>query len=176
MNLRSCVLVVVVVPSIIHNIRIHRLYTGFGKSFFHFCKCRLYVGIVDGHHIVIPGVVLCTEITSGSNAVNILIEIRLNNVHIGTSCRTCYGLPGHIFAICGKLIILLQFCKSLTGEITHMCIFICVDLGLSHRELTSKEHTLNVNRLSKRDNISAHTADTRTHGRMCPGCIAVIDI
>ena len=57
-----------------------------------------------------------------------------------------------------------------------MCIFIAVDLCFCHRELTSKEHTLNINRLAKRNDISTHTANAFTHDRMRPHGIICIDI
>ena len=176
MNSRSCIRVVIIIPSVIHNIRIHRFYAGFRESLFHFFECRFNIVIVNGHHIIVPGIVLRTEIASCCNAVDIFIKVRLNDIHIRTSCSTRYGLPGHIFSVCGKLVIFLQFFECLAGKITHMCIFIAVDLCFCHRELTSKEHSLNINRLAKRNDISTHTANAFTHDRMCPHSIICIDI
>ena len=76
-RVHSADLIVIVVPAIIHDIAVQRLYAVLRQSFFCAEERSLDAGITDIHHVVIPGIILLAECRRRSDIFDVIKEICL---------------------------------------------------------------------------------------------------
>ena len=140
----------IVVPAVVHNIGLERTNASLRKLLIDGLKGLDDVLVIDEHHVVEPGVVLNAEVAGLGNLIDIREEVSLHNIHIRAigACCTANGLPRDVLTIRGQLAIALKVGEILSGPIagaTH----IVNDLGIRLGELGTKEHTVDVDRLTK---------------------------
>ena len=162
--------IIIVVPSVIHYIRIQWADFCFVQLTVNFNKRFKNVFIINEHHIIEPWVVLCTELWRSCDWLDILEEVCLNNFLLCTSCRSCNCLPCHIFSILRQLVVCLQSLERLTAVIAHKSSSV-YDLCIRCREFTSEEHSLNVDRLSEVRFELFHRNNSTLISRDCPLCV-----
>ena len=162
--------VIICVPSVIHYIRIQWADFCFVQLTVNFNKRFKNVLIINEHHIIEPWIVLCTELWRSCDWLDILEEVCLNNFLLCTSCRSRNCLPCHILIICCQLIVFFQSAERLTAVIAHESRSVN-DLCIRSRELTSEEHSLNVDRLSEVRFELFHLYDAAFSSRDRPLCV-----
>ena len=168
--------IIVVVPSIIHYIGIHRANSGLCQFLLDFNEWGKDIIIINSHHVVEPGVVLQTEIWRSCNTVDIIIKITLDDSLITSVTMACTnnGLPGNILSILSQLSVSLKICKILSCIVAYMSQT-WFNLCISFREFWSHKHSINIDRLSEICLIFAHLYNTADSLRNSPCLIAVCD-
>ena len=172
----------VLVPAVVHNVRLDRTDTRLVEMLINRKERLNDVLIIDEHHVVEPGVVLDAEVRRLGNLVDVIKEVRLDNVHIRTVRvrGAAHGLPRNVLAILGQLIITLEVVKVLAGPIAGAAdLGIAVardDLGVRLGELGTEEHALSIERLAKDGLLHIHGNHAALVGRDGPGLLGVLDV
>ena len=152
----------VVGPTIVNNIRIERaklraahLAVDLGK--------RAQNGLVaDVLLVVVPGVVLNTELRRCGDVIDVIEEVRLDNSIIFSGCRAHNRGPRRIMnaAVLGAACLLIRGkaghrLAGVVARTTDLLVPILGhDLGIRRRELATEEHAVGVERLA--DNSALH--------------------
>ena len=152
----------VIRPSIVYNIRIKRSYPVLCESFLNLEETLLNNLVRDLLHVVVPWVVLLTELRIYCDRLDIFIEIALCHAVISASGSSYDSVPRRHLSVFVSFVIL----KLIIGF--QWFSIVVTDKGirtfnfvLCLRELTSPVHRTYIVRLSKLQIIAFHSAHVR---------------
>ena len=171
----------VVGPTVVNNVRIKRAKLRAAQLTIDLSK-RAQNGLVaDVLLVVIPGVVLNTELGGRRDVVDVIEEIRLDHAVVGAICGTGDRRPRGIAdaAIIGArgLLVISEALHRLARVITRAADLLAPvlgdDLRICRRELAAKEHAIGVERLAENGALLGHANDGALVGRDGPLALRV---
>ena len=145
---------VIVVPTIIHNIGVHRSETVLRKAAFHSFETGIDALFRNGHHPVVPTIVLHTYFSGARNGLNVGEEVLTDHSHFGNGARSPFHVrPSTENAVLGNAT------ERFPAVVARMAKAVG-DFVLGLRKFRPKEKTIDIEGLTETHRVGTHTSHT----------------